>query len=379
MAVGQDPCEPKMHFAQYPNPVGWDVRSCFSHERPDYVTQMADDWQCTESGPVSTIVFWGSWLDDRIGSIIAFHVEIYENSYEGGYSHPIGEPLWERIFPYYMVEITDRREGEQGWYDPPPGDWRLSDHRQFFQYEIRNIEGGFFQEEGRIYWISIWAELEGGEWGWKSSRNHWEDDACWNAHPFGVPAYVEPWVETYEPPEFHQSLDLAFVICGAGCTTSYIDVGTTPANNWMVTPPGSSTSYLAQAITPNVGWTATAVAPARWIAAPGTMANQTGDHYFELAFYFDPVKCCPDCTMNLEFAADNRIRYFALIDPNGQSQDLASSCGCFTMGDSYKRLKSCTVPICRYATVPGTYTLKVDVDNDSLVSGLLIMGEILCP
>ena len=43
----------KMHFPQMPDPSGWDI--CL---RPMAV---ADDFQCSASGPISDIHFWVSW------------------------------------------------------------------------------------------------------------------------------------------------------------------------------------------------------------------------------------------------------------------------------------------------------------------------------
>ena len=48
----------KMHFPQLPDPGGWDV--AFS----DWVPQLADDWQCTETGPVDDVHIWYSWEGD---------------------------------------------------------------------------------------------------------------------------------------------------------------------------------------------------------------------------------------------------------------------------------------------------------------------------
>jgi hypothetical protein len=40
----------KMHFPQMPDPVGWDVNF---HD-----FYLADDWRCSETGPVTDIHFW---------------------------------------------------------------------------------------------------------------------------------------------------------------------------------------------------------------------------------------------------------------------------------------------------------------------------------
>lgn len=55
----------KMHFPQLPDENGWDVNASGG-------ICLADDWMCSETGPVSDIHFWGSWkhgLEGRIANI----------------------------------------------------------------------------------------------------------------------------------------------------------------------------------------------------------------------------------------------------------------------------------------------------------------------
>ena len=49
----------KMHYPQLPDPCGWDV--CLEDQ------WLADDFTCTESGAITDIHFWISWLDDVEG------------------------------------------------------------------------------------------------------------------------------------------------------------------------------------------------------------------------------------------------------------------------------------------------------------------------
>ena len=52
----------KMHYPQLPDEDGWDVKAI------DGIC-LADDWLCTESGPVTDIHFWGSWKNGIVGRI----------------------------------------------------------------------------------------------------------------------------------------------------------------------------------------------------------------------------------------------------------------------------------------------------------------------
>jgi len=218
-------CEPKMHYPQYPDVYGWDVYSCFlsSIDYPQLL-QVADDWQCTESGPITHIRFWGSWKDDVEGQITGFHIEIYSNIPEDGdYSHP-GDLLWDAFITNYSSEAFQLAAFE-GWYNPKSGSNDDDNHYTYYRYDITDIDPAFDQEAGEIYWLSIWPWFEAYEnerWGWKSSQDHWMDDACWSSNdlPYHPQDPVSPqyseyyWYEIYEPTPVVQSLDLAFVICG---------------------------------------------------------------------------------------------------------------------------------------------------------------------
>ncbi|KKL14622.1 hypothetical protein LCGC14_2513840, partial [marine sediment metagenome] len=48
----------KMHWPQLPDPFGWDVFAGTTADGTQKV--LADDWLCTQSGPVDDIHFWGS-------------------------------------------------------------------------------------------------------------------------------------------------------------------------------------------------------------------------------------------------------------------------------------------------------------------------------
>ncbi|MCD6161347.1 MAG: IPTL-CTERM sorting domain-containing protein [candidate division Zixibacteria bacterium] len=200
----------KMHFPQMPNEEGYNVNAT-------YPLFLGDDWQCTETGPVSDIHFWGSWLGGTPGEIISFNVSIYSDfpdpdGPEGPlYSHP-ELLLWQHEFmagEVMMRQIIPDPQLWEGWYDPPTGFNAYPDHDNYWQYNIFNIPEPFIQNAGEIYWLVISANVfdpEMTKWGWKSSINHFNDDAVWGEQPF------VDWYELREPPMFEVSMDLAFVI-----------------------------------------------------------------------------------------------------------------------------------------------------------------------
>jgi len=186
--------EYKMHYPQLPNEAGWDVMAT-------YPRTLADYWQCSETGWVKDIHFWGSWKDDIVDNILFFQVAIYSDipadPPQVPYSRP-GVILWEaQISDYEMVPLDPPTM--EGWYDPATGEELWDNHQSYFQYNICLPEQQWFwQDAGTIYWLEISAVLPDGSaalWGWKSSLEHWNDDAVWAA----IPDYQ--WIDIWEPAE----------------------------------------------------------------------------------------------------------------------------------------------------------------------------------
>jgi len=152
----------KMHWPQMPDPFGWDVDATYVEQVwPQNV--LADDWNCSETGWVKDIHFWGSWLGDNMGTIstftIAIHADIPADQSPTGYSMP-GGTLWERMFDFGEWIEAGPWEGPQGWYDPAEGAIIPEDHFLYWQYNIfLDEEDWFWQEEGTIYWLAISATV----------------------------------------------------------------------------------------------------------------------------------------------------------------------------------------------------------------------------
>ncbi|MDH7507261.1 MAG: hypothetical protein QHH15_05705 [Candidatus Thermoplasmatota archaeon] len=160
----------KMHFPQMPDTTGWDVN--FN----DWF--LADDWQCSETGPVTDIHFWISWKNDAVEEIPFFQVSIYSNNPQGSYSKPLQE-LWTRTFSIDEFVIAGPWTGDQGWLEPN-GQYFLHDHTKYYQINIKNIEKPFIQEIGTIYWLVIqMPTFYPNEVGWKTSKNQFMGAAVW--------------------------------------------------------------------------------------------------------------------------------------------------------------------------------------------------------
>jgi hypothetical protein len=172
---------------------------------------LADDWQCSETGPVADIHVWGSWHQGIVGTIDEVRVAIYDNIPEDptdpdSYSQP-GALLWARSFdPSQFLVLDPWGTGDQGWYDPATGVVVPSDHTDFHQINIEPIDDPFIQTFGEIYWLHISMTVSGGQWGWKTSQDHFMDNAVWTQPG-------DPWHELYDPGSaIGEPLDLAFVI-----------------------------------------------------------------------------------------------------------------------------------------------------------------------
>jgi hypothetical protein len=191
----------KMHFPQLPDTLGWDVNATWPKV-------LADDWQCSETGYVKDLHFWGSWLHGIHGRIDSFLLSIHWDvaiNEQNPFSHP-GELLWQRrilgdsviatpLDPMYTDSLSE------GWYDPNTGQVLENDHRQYFRYDINLPPNWWFKQNvGTIYWLNISAFVHQDsmsqdtlKWGWKSSDDHWNDDAVWGDEP-------DPnWIRLYEP------------------------------------------------------------------------------------------------------------------------------------------------------------------------------------
>jgi hypothetical protein len=192
-----EPGDPyKMHFPQLPDPNGWDVNATVP-------LVLADDWMCTETGAVSDVHFWGSWQNDVIGQIVNAHLSIHADVPAGDqnpFSHP-GALLWS--WDVEPTLIGTEPASPQGWFDPASGQFEKPNHSLWFQYNIVNIPDPYIQQVGTIYWLDISVTTTGGTWGWKTSLNHFNDDAVWSSGG--------SWAELVDPLTA-ESLDLAFVI-----------------------------------------------------------------------------------------------------------------------------------------------------------------------
>ena len=243
----------KMHFPQLPDLDGLDVRA--THPKV-----LADDWECSETGWIWDIHFWGSWKNDMVGTIEKFHLSVHSNDPGGDHSQP-ADTLWEHDF--FEWQEREYATGLQGWYDPNSGEYISDNHNMIFQYNFfLPIDLRIPQTQGEIYWLDVTAHtteddsLNDRFWGWKTADvfvypepytgSHFMDDAVWGDFPDPV------WNELVYPPGHPrqgESIDLAFVINGDA--TLPVELSTF---NAIYSNNAAHLSWVTQTEQDNIGW-----------------------------------------------------------------------------------------------------------------------------
>jgi len=187
----------KMHFPQLPDTIGWDVNATWPKI-------LADDWQCSQTGWVTDIHFWGSWkdidgnpnTDDFYTPYPMFMLSIHENipaDPDTPWSRP-GRQVW--VWAGEIPGIPTDPPSLEGWYDPNTDSMICNDHSPYWRYDFAHLPDSFFQYKDRIYWLNVSAVNipPPYQWGWKNSRDHFMDDAVYTDSPVG------PWLPIVEPP-----------------------------------------------------------------------------------------------------------------------------------------------------------------------------------
>jgi hypothetical protein len=216
----------KMHFPQLPDADGVDIR--FLEPKT-----LADDWRCTQTGPVEDIHFWFSAQQDWFNineplpeQIHNIHVSIHDNIPDPDGQGPLysmpGNLLWQADYPVDLVNIVEDGAGVQDWWDPNTGEYVIADHTKYYRVDIDvgEIFSQFYQKRGRIYWLDVtlastlplgWKTADRDRYPDPYTGTHFEDDAVWTDEPAGG-----IWNELIFPygPDEGESVDLSFVITG---------------------------------------------------------------------------------------------------------------------------------------------------------------------
>lgn len=209
---------------------------------------LADDFLCEQTGPITCVKFWGSWYRDNNaannsskGQLDLIHLSIHSDvpavfdaaGVEIEHSHP-GNLLWEWEFgPSSFTEALhldlcpdsgnpDTCSGEGFWDPTGESTYGLTYIAQadfrIWQYTVEIPTSLAFVQEGTavdpiVYWLDIYVVINGAdgvdrEFGWKTSIDHFNDNAVFDIIGTG-------WAELIYPPGnslVDQDIDLAFEI-----------------------------------------------------------------------------------------------------------------------------------------------------------------------
>jgi hypothetical protein len=184
-------------------------------------TIAADDFLCTQTGPVVGIRVWGSWLNDLADPTVTFHVSIHADVPVGVGSNPFSQPgaeLWG-----LTLAPTQQRlyaTSQERFYDAV-SQMIMGTDTQVWQYNFIIPQNQAFQQtQGTIYWLEIQAQTVDANhvFGWKTrdpdpnhfGGGHYNDDAT-----YGLNTTFGGSLVTWQPLQYPQttnSADLAFVI-----------------------------------------------------------------------------------------------------------------------------------------------------------------------
>ena len=237
-----DPGDPfKMHYPQMPDLNGWDVD--FFHSTPEAHTGWpSDDWECTQTGPVTDFHFWVSMKGDTLESnprgevpftIVNLRAFITGNVPDGGNGYSVPDDADVKWYGYVQdfAQVRHWATSSQGWFNPLTGEVTPNDHDHIYQVNVTGIteipgqvSPPFVQEQGKIYWLQLLVDAKNaaGEWvdlGWKTADGHFMDDAVYRYGDLVKPnEYRELIIDG-------ESRDLAFVITPEPATIALLGLG----------------------------------------------------------------------------------------------------------------------------------------------------------
>jgi hypothetical protein len=200
---------------------------------------LADDYQCTLSGPVTQIDVWGCYhLDALPGNDpnnVQFTLSIREDLPAIGrtYSMP-GKILWTKIFKKGQFTVQESASKRQSFFSPCDAEYITNSQKRMFKYTFKIDQSEAFVQAGSagkpvVYWLSVQAKLAQSagsmaRFGWKTSTNYWNDDAVWAQ---AQERYSGTWQKLNYPafhPRVNQHTALAFQIMTSDkSTTELID------------------------------------------------------------------------------------------------------------------------------------------------------------
>jgi hypothetical protein len=234
-------------YVQVPNIFGgFDVLN-----NPDV---LADDFVCTNTGPLSDIHLWGSWLNDfAMTNSIMFWLGIYDDVPIGGgntFSHPGTNLLWQQWFsPGQYAETIWTNNAQELFIDPSTSNALSSDSVVWYYcfYPTNAFQQTGTSTNAKTYWLAAYAQYPVGasKYGWKTTTTVLKDTSVHAVWPGGPPIANPGWTPTaYQPAAGGPPvpLDLAFKMTMCGPVTIH-----TNAAPWSVVVSWSGGGFLQSA------------------------------------------------------------------------------------------------------------------------------------
>lgn len=187
---------------------------------------LADDFLCTNTGPVTDIHLWGSWLTNNVGFVTNFWLGIYDdvpavtNAASGQIapSHPGTNLLWSQDFGPADYSYSPSGTGNECFYNPGNNVVLGSDNQAFFYcfYPTNPFVQQGTATQPTNYWLAVTAQLyDSNTWfGWKTSISNYNDGAVWIPALGGKPLPGASWtpITNYCQIPGSYPVDLSFVL-----------------------------------------------------------------------------------------------------------------------------------------------------------------------
>ena len=229
-------------WSQLPDATSAGVDVDFTKDQPTTwpATICADDFECSQTGPITTITLWSSWYRDVLSGnaaanatfTLSIRQDIPANRSATGYSMP-GKVLWRKTFEKGQFTVEQVQTCNEGYYSPANVTFEPNTRAMLYKYTFKIDSKEAFVQTGTskspvVYWLTAQSSLThlagsvATRLGWKCSASHWNDAAVW------VKA-TEPYDGTWNKltyPKGHslsgKPMDMAFAI-----ETEKADAGTT--------------------------------------------------------------------------------------------------------------------------------------------------------
>jgi hypothetical protein len=251
-ALGDWPNDHPTKYYQPPDftPAGYNILAATppAGAGPNQPLVLADDFPCTQTGPITDIHIWASWLGDSAAlniTPVPITLAIWSDvpASPTASSHP-GVKLWTQTFlpggalPGHYKVVPKGFAPSPFWDpDPPPAGLIMGNDSILWQYNFYTDPQNVFVQQGTAttptnYWLSVSAGTNVVAFGWRASAVHYNDNAVFgHLDPSGTIALGD-WVPMFDPKIPTRSLDLAFALT----TTPQTPPPPPPTSKWLQSP-----------------------------------------------------------------------------------------------------------------------------------------------